>query len=163
MGRFAVDIRAFAEKAKANADAVVREVVLDIGTSLVMKSPVGNPSLWKSRPPKGYVGGRFRANWQIGINVAISGVLPNIDPTGQVSIARIGAAVPQNAAGEIYVITNNLPYAQRLEYGHSTQAPNGMVALTMIEWSVIVDNAANGVRAGTSIADFNQGYQTYKL
>jgi hypothetical protein len=42
---FALDIQKFAQKCGANADLVTRKVVLDIGRSLVEKTPVGNPDL----------------------------------------------------------------------------------------------------------------------
>ncbi len=63
---FTLQLKAFAEKAKGNADLVVRKVVLDIGTRVVLRSPVGDPDLWEGKAPKGYVGGRFRGNWQYG-------------------------------------------------------------------------------------------------
>ncbi|WP_256203847.1 MULTISPECIES: hypothetical protein [unclassified Pseudomonas] len=36
---------------------------------------------------------------------------------------------------------NNLPYAIPLEYGHSTQAPAGMVRVTLANFQHIVDEA----------------------
>ena len=56
---FAEDIAKFAAKCNGNADLVVRKVVLDIGRSLVEKTPVGNPDLWQNpdNKPEGYVGG----------------------------------------------------------------------------------------------------------
>lgn len=147
--KFGLDMSAFIAKAKGNMNAVVRNTVIDVGTSLVEKSPVGDASAWASPPPKGYVGGRFRANWQYGNLTGGAGVpmqdLPDIDPTGQASIARIVAGVPEDAAGKVHIIKNNLPYAQRLEEGHSKQAPQGMVALTVIEFQQIVDAAAAAV------------------
>ena len=45
-------------------------------------------------------------------------------------------------AGQVAFIVNNLPYAIPLEYGHSTQAPNGMVRITVERFQQIVDAAA---------------------
>lgn len=146
--KFSLDLSAFVAKAKGNMDTVVRKVVIDVGSSLVEKSPVGDAVAWKSKPPKGYVGGRFRGNWQYG-NLSEAGVpmaeLPDIDPTGQVSIDRIEAGVPMAAAGKLHIIKNNLPYAQRLEDGWSKQAPSGMVGLTVAEYQTIVGAAAESV------------------
>jgi hypothetical protein len=36
---------------------------------------------------------------------------------------------------------NNLPYAVPLEYGHSKQAPGGMVRITLARFQQIVDEA----------------------
>jgi hypothetical protein len=60
--------------------------------------------------------------------------------------------LPKDAAGKVHYITNNLPYAWRLEHGHSKQAPAGMVGLTVVEFAGIVDKAANDVRTGTAEA-----------
>jgi hypothetical protein len=149
MSRFSLDISKFVEKAKANADAVVRKVVIDVAANIVSLSPVGDGTFWENPPPKGYVGGRFRANWQLGINVPRSGELPNIDPAGSATNERIVAALPADATGNVFFLTNNLPYAQRLEDGWSKrQAPAGMVGLTVVKYQAIVDNAAQAVKSG---------------
>lgn len=43
--------------------------------------------------------------------------------------------------GETFTISNSVPYIRALEYGHSSQAPNGMVRITMAEWLDIVSKA----------------------
>lgn len=134
---FASDIEKFVKKTGANADKVVRNVVLDIGKSLVMKTPVGNPSKWEhpEKAPKGYVGGHARGNWQHSVGSRITEEIDCIDPSGRKSISRIEQSIPQSAAGLVHYVQNSVPYIKRLEEGHSkTQAPNGMVALTEIEF-----------------------------
>lgn len=91
----------------------------------------------------GYVGGRFRGNWQVSFNVAATGETGVIDANGQ-STKAAGAVVLQaftSGIGSIWVM-NNVPYAQPLEFGHSSQAPNGMVRLTVIEFQAFVNQAA---------------------
>jgi hypothetical protein len=44
--------------------------------------------------------------------------------------------------------TNNLPYAQALENGHSNQAPGGMVGLTALDAAQYFREAMNEVRNG---------------
>jgi hypothetical protein len=139
--KFVVDLSAFVKKAKGNMDKVVRKVVIDIGTRIVMRSPVGDGTLWKNPPPKGYIGGRFRANWQYGEAVRPKGTRPDIDRSGAVSLRRIAKIAPQ-ASGKVHYITNNLPYAMRLETGWSKQAPGGMVGLAVKEFAAIVAKAA---------------------
>jgi hypothetical protein len=138
---FGLDMKAFVEKFKDRADEVVSKTVLAVGTSLVLKSPVGNPSIWKGNPPKGYVGGRFRANWQYGFNVPKSGVKDKTDATGETSIEDIKEGAKVSGINGVHFIVNNLPYANKLEYGHSTQAPNGMVGLTVVEFQEYVKKA----------------------
>lgn len=146
--RFFVDLTAFVEKAKGNMDLVVRKVVLDLGTKVVERSPVGDPSKWASPAPKGYIGGRFRGNWQYGLNERPRGTFMTIDRSGKVSIGRMAAGLPKEAAGHVHFITNNLPYAMRLETGWSKQAPGGMVALAVREFQNVVSAAARAAKSG---------------
>ncbi len=140
---FAEDIKKFAQKAGDNADMVVRKVVLDIGRSLVEKTPVGNPDLWQNpdNKPDGYVGGHARANWSHSIGALVNQEFKEIDATGGASIDRIVGSVPVKAAGKVHYIQNSVPYIQALEDGHSTQAPAGMVAITQTEFQDYIQKA----------------------
>ena len=140
---FSVDIANFVKKANGNADAVTRKVVLDIGRSLVEKTPVGNPDLWQNpdNKPDGYVGGHARANWSHSIGALVNQEFKEIDATGGASINRIVDSVPVKAAGKVHYIQNSLPYMQALEDGHSTQAPAGMVAITQTEFQDYIQKA----------------------
>lgn len=146
--KFAADITAFVKKANGNMHAVVRKIVLDVGTSVVLLSPVGNPGKWKHPAPKGYVGGRFRANWQYGLNHKPEGVSGAVDASGRVSLERISRGLPQDAAGHVHFITNNLPYAMPLERGWSAQAPSGMVAITVRRFQDFARKAARQFGSG---------------
>ena len=144
---FALDLKAFADKTTTTANLVVRKIVMDVGTALVMKSPVGDPTYWKNPPPKGYVGGRFRANWQYGSNAMNLTTTEKIDKDGSSTISALVGAVDENAVGMKHYLTNSLPYAMRLEEGWSVrQAPSGMVGLTVLEYQPIVAAAAKEVQ-----------------
>jgi hypothetical protein len=43
---FSLDLKAFVENAKANAEMIVKKVSLDLVYSVIDRSPVGNPELW---------------------------------------------------------------------------------------------------------------------
>lgn len=58
--------------------------------------------------------GRLRGNWMLGVNS------PNAE----------GLSIK---LGDVVYITNNLPYARRIEYGYSKQAPEGMLRRTIAE------------------------------
>lgn len=145
MSSFALDLRKFAEKVAEKADAVVKASVIGVAAEIDKRSPVGNPTLWKNKPPKGYVGGSFRANWQLGVGSLPQGVLSGVDPSGSNTQARIVAGIADDAAGKVYYIANNLPYARRLEYGYSTQAPAGMVGVTALLWQDKVRDAVEAL------------------
>jgi len=140
---FAQDIQKFAQHCIDNADLVVRKTVLDVGKSLVERTPVGNPELWQNpdNKPDGYVGGHARANWSHSIGALVNQEFKEIDATGGASIDRIVGSVPVKAAGKVHYIQNSLPYMQALEDGHSTQAPAGMVAITQTEFQDYIQKA----------------------
>lgn len=160
--KFSLDLNAFCNKAKKNIDLVVKKVVMDVGSEIVSRSPVGDASYWKNPPPKGYVGGHFRANWQYGFNVTPSGEIAGVDPGGDATLSAIAGRLGQSATAGMHYIMNNAPYAQRIEDGWSkNQAPQGVVMLTVIRWNNIVEDAVNGVKAGGG--DMAAGFEAYPL
>ena len=150
---FGLDIARFVEKAKAAPEQVVRKVGLDLATKVVERSPVGNHELWaeniarkaKGLPPlpAGYVGGRFRANWNVAFGRVDTLTTPSTDKSGAKTRERIRIQLNGWTPGQEIYLTNSLPYAIPLEYGHSkTQAPNGMVRITVTEFQTFVSQAA---------------------
>ena len=167
---FSDDIKKFVEKSKGNGNRVVRKTVIDISKSLVDRSPVGNPELWFSlgasyrfmnlagtkrlkrgkleyrrQPPKGYSGGHFRANWQLGVGSMPQGEVEGIDKSGAATMGKIRSGIPKEAVGKVYYIANNVEYGQALENGHSNQAPHGMVGLTEIQFQGTIRDALQEV------------------
>lgn len=143
---FALDLQRFAEKVGDKADDAVGAVVVGIARRLDERSPVGDAAYWVSPPPKGYVGGHFRANWQLSIDTPVANEIPGVDPDGSEALGRIVAAVPDEASGLVYYLQNNAPYARRLEDGWSRQAPTGLVGITVIEFQAIVREAVEAVQ-----------------
>lgn len=130
---FSLNIRAWCEKAKDRGDLVVRKVALDMGSRVVLRSPVAT--------------GRFRANWQYGVGQPNTALLETVDPTGQTSIGRISSGAVTAKLGDVIYISNSLPYALKLENGWSKQAPAGMVGLTVTEFQAAVDRSVNAAKA----------------
>lgn len=133
MTTFALDLSKAIEKAKDQAEVAVRKIVIKLFSSVIEKSPVGNPDLWKV-PKEGYVGGRFRANWNLSFGSPDLTTTEQIDPSGSAAKGRVVAKMAQYKLSDMSIyLTNNLPYAQRLEEGWSGQAPQGMVRLSVLE------------------------------
>lgn len=125
MSSFALEIQQFCRQTDTRINLVIRRVVLGILREVVRKSPVDT--------------GRFRANWQLGVNSRPAGEVNSISNN---AVERGLAAMPAQAAGNIYYVVNNLDYAQALEDGHSRQSPPGnMVAGTVAEFRRIVREA----------------------
>ncbi|XAZ48322.1 hypothetical protein AAHB44_17640 [Pseudomonas simiae] len=200
-GSFALSLAEFAAQASEAIDASLREIIIEIGSSIIRMSPVGNPEIWaanvahreansraaddydfkvavrntlinlnesnftkagnlkrsvKYAKPltkterdqnfsvnglvagRDYVGGRFRANWNFSIGSVDNSFRIHPDPTGTEATARLVAGAIEFKAGQTAFIVNNLPYAIPLEFGHSTQAPGGMVRVTVARFQQIV-------------------------
>lgn len=161
---FTADISKWVAKANGNTDKVVRKVIIDLGSGIITKNPVGDPTKWEGFMEarasaniyhwlekadfyvEGYVGGRSRANWQYGNNIMPSGIIDSVDPTGGQTIAKITAGVSTSPTASVHWLANSLPYIKRLEDGYSKQAPAGMLKLTVEEFKQTVERAARSVR-----------------
>lgn len=128
MSKFSLDVAKWAEKAKGNMDQVVRKVCLDLFSRVIFRTPVDE--------------GRARGNWQCAIGDIPDGVLEVDDKSGAVTMSKASAVIAQVKAGDVVYLVNNVPYIGPLERGHSTQAPNGMIGVTLTEYPGIVQQAA---------------------
>lgn len=125
------------------SEKVVRATALQLFSAVIMGTPVGNASLWKTKyPPKGYVGGRLRGNWQCTIGEPSDAVSDEPDPDGGATVGRAAAVIADYKLGPSLYLANNLPYAQWIEDGNSTQRPNGMVAINVAEFQRVIDAKA---------------------
>ena len=102
------------------------------------------------KKPEGYVGGRFKNNWYVGLDSQPTETNDTPDASGQGSNTRGLAVLEVFRVGQVNSIyfTNNLPYAQALENGHSNQAPRGMVGLTALDAAQYFREAMSEVRNG---------------
>lgn len=129
---FATDLQALIDKARGDANRAVRQSVVLATQSLVLKSPVDT--------------GRFRANWVMGVGAVDRSTSVATSKDGSAAIARIAEQMQTQEEGTVFYITNSLPYARPLEYGHSKQAPNGMVRLTVVELPNLIKTYAEGLQ-----------------
>lgn len=80
--------------------------------------------------------GWARANWIPSINepdVRSPGSSPKDGESFPDASEAIAAVVQTGRVGDVFWLTNSVPYIRALEYGHSQQAPGGMVRLTIAE------------------------------
>lgn len=205
MAGFADSVQIFVDKAKGNANEVVKLTGFKILARLIQLSPVGNPELWKvntdavrqlnrasdisaalraagkrgritltgnrySRKntskvgpikprlmkrgqgvlsvPKDYQGGRFRGNWQVSFGAPLEGETGRVDKDSNQTLNAGMAVLDQFNIEQDSVIyfVNNVPYAVPLEFGHSTQAPNGMVRITVQEFQKLFNESVAQVK-----------------
>ena len=141
---FTVDVKKWADKAGLDMVKAKRSAALQVFGAVIMATPVGNASQWQNpnSAPPGYVGGRLRGNWQATLDTPAVGRLDNIDAAGGLTIKNAEATVNGAVGDQSIYLTNNLPYAGRIEFGsHSKQAPSGMVRVSILAWNKAVEAA----------------------
>lgn len=132
MAAFYLALRDFADKAGKNAELVVKKVGIDMLSKIILRSPVDT--------------GRFRANWQVGLK-EVGYTVKTEDPSGQATISAGASKIAGFKLGDSIWISNALPYGPRLENGYSTQAPAGMVKLTVAEYESLIRRALGEVQS----------------
>lgn len=129
---FKRDFAALLKKAGDKAEMVVRKTALELQSSMIEMSPVDT--------------GRFKGNWQCGVGVVNTATDSGEDKTGAGAIGRTQAALGSWKVGQTITLSNSLPYARRLEYGWSKQAPGGMVRLTVQNYSRALAKAVASIK-----------------
>ena len=123
---FADDLSRFEDKVKNRLTVVPRKIALEVLRRVVMRTPVRS--------------GRARGNWQTSVGSPMDGEIDRTDKGGGAAIGD-GASVIDgwDVSNVAIFLMNNVPYIQALEDGHSTQAPSGMVKITVAEFQGIVE------------------------
>lgn len=115
-----------ADRQKAKLLKVAKNSILFAGKKIIRLSPVDT--------------GRFKENWLTAIGEANTSIdLPS--GFGLIPVVKL------LRLGDTIFFTNSLPYAMRLEFGHSNQAPHGMVRITVADWQGIVDREVKKIAA----------------
>jgi hypothetical protein len=143
--KFQEDFAKILRKAQSKGDRLVAACAMDVLGKLVERSPVGNPAIWKNpaSAPPGYVGGRFKANWQVGVGLINTDTSAQPDASGKDALGRgQGVVNSWKIQGKLY-LTNSMPYAKRIEYEHwSQQAPAGVSRLAAMEFMQTITRLA---------------------
>lgn len=112
---FAKDVRAFAQMTGQAHDQIARGIEQRLFRAVIMDTPVDE--------------GRLRGDWQTTSGEPAASQSGRIDESGAATVAAMEAVVQAIKGGNVTVLTNNMPYAYRIEFdGWShTKAPEGMV------------------------------------
>lgn len=114
--------------------AIQRKVALEILRLVIYATPVGNKDIWlvPGKARVGYVGGRARANWFVGLGAAPSTVTEEVDESGSNTLGNGTTTIAASLPGQDIHLVNNLPYIVPLNQGHSHQAPEGFVERSIL-------------------------------
>ena len=117
---FSASLSKLASFCEANYEAIVTKTVIDLFARIVERTPIDT--------------GRARANWSISMDVNGN---EYYDWSDQAEFEY------KTERGDTIWIYNNLVYIVPLEEGHSNQAPSGMVAISLQEFTTFMDRAAD--------------------
>lgn len=126
-GSFTSQLQQFADDTMEKADSIFRDVVMSMAGVIVRLSPVDT--------------GNFKGAWRLSIDGYDTTVPETPDKQGGEVLARMLAEVGNLTFGQAAYLQNNLPYAVPLEYGHSTQAPTGIVRIAQAQFQQLVQQA----------------------
>ena len=115
--RWSQDLAALAAKTGLRMDTVIRKATYDLFSSAVRMSPVDT--------------GRLRANWNVSYGTPDASESASTNTGRGASEAAKALTLP---VGGVVYLTNGLPYARRLEYGWSKQAPYGMIRYSVLQY-----------------------------
>ena len=122
---FSKQLTAFVSGTQDKIDKTVKGATVVLATNVITETPVDT--------------GAARGNWQASVGQPKTGI---VERTGaDAAIAEVEATVPDKAGSVVY-LANNLPYINKLEYGHSQQAASGMVRVNAARWPKIVEHEA---------------------
>jgi hypothetical protein len=126
---FSDDMARIAKKTNASLENTIKTTAIELFSSVIRDTPVDE--------------GRAKGNWQATLGSMAEGTVSTLDGSGSATISRMRATVGGFDLGEVIWLTNNLPYARRLEYGWSkAQAPQGMVRKNMARIQSLVAKEA---------------------
>ena len=114
---FATDLDKAVLNIKGFTEKQVRGTLFGLSSRIIKESPVDT--------------GRFRGNWQASIGSPASATTSRLDSTGSGSINDVAVTLQGLKLGQTFYLANNLPYARRLEYGYSKQAPSGFLRINL--------------------------------
>ena len=97
----------------SETDDMRKAITIELFNSVILDTPVDT--------------GRARGNWQCSGGSPMLNSVEREDPTGSQATSEVVSKVESSFGDGSMFLSNNLPYIQRLEFGHSKQAPAGMV------------------------------------
>ena len=116
---FAKRIALRARQVETGASKAVRALSLIINQVIITETPV--------------LSGHARANWQVGISTPITSEIDEEDPSGTSTIERNANIIRQRPPGKDIILSNNVPYINKLNEGSSSQAPAQFVQIAVAE------------------------------
>ncbi len=113
ISKWAKEFKNGVQKTETATDNTVKTVAGRLKKQIENYTPVGDPSLWKWPAHADYTPGKLKASWTLTVS------------------------------GKEVIIRNELPYALRVEFGWSTQAPEGMMRRAVADYPILFNRTAS--------------------
>jgi len=123
---FSDDIRKARKQMIDDADEYRQAVTISLFNSVILDTPVDT--------------GRLRGNWQTSEGEAKTGEVNRLDKSGGEATTEAQQVVQSSNPDTVVHLTNNLPYATKMEFGGSDQSPQGMVRKNVARIEQILRN-----------------------
>ena len=121
---FTSDMKAYAEKAKRGFEDVVAESLVNLSSSVIVKTPI--------------LDGTLALSWRP--TTAAPSTSSTAFSTDSTQLAAIEDETRLALEVGDYYLVNNQPYARRVEYdGWSDKAPRGMLRISVEEYQQFID------------------------
>lgn len=110
---------------KKRAEKMVRGTVIGCASRIIKRTPVDE--------------GTLRGNWQPSIGQPVTTEIARADKSGAMVTTDIAREGQRLNIGSVFYMTNNLPYAARIEFdAWSQQAPQGMMRIEVLETAAAI-------------------------
>ena len=127
---FSRSLMAMSDYATQGMEKVIRKACIDLYRRIAKRTP--------------FETGRAKANWSISVGTPDTSIKDQTDYVSE--IARQVSGFKFDVHDGMVYITNNLEYIEKLETGYSRrQAPNGMVAVSLAEFTTHFNNELQGL------------------
>lgn len=120
----AMIIERFAGKCLKSKNTVLKAAAIDLFTNIIEDSPVDTR--------------RFKSNWLLTTNAPALTNQLDYDRDSVSIMKTVITGVPR--VNNLYLV-NNVSYSVKLEFGHSRQAPVGMVRMNVRRWPALLKSA----------------------
>ena len=122
---FSGDLGRFSIESMQAVERITRAIKLELFSGVILDTPVDT--------------GRARGNWQTSTGYPKTSTVERAGANASLNEMRNNLG---GLDGATY-LTNNLPYIERLEFGYSNQAPDGMLRKNFARINQIVQRAVN--------------------
>ncbi len=137
---FSKAVAKFVKETKLSSRKATTEIFRELTMTITFRTPIGDPTLWANPAPPGYIPGTLINSWFSTIGNITSSRPRTPDSFAKDTFADIDQIAPL-VYGNVGYFVNPAPHAIPNEFGHSSQAPQGMVRLSVRNFPSITKRA----------------------